>query len=155
VKAEVVNKILASTTSVLTEYFNITLEQNGAPVTVNDTEALDAVTVILGITGDLEGQFLLGYNNTTALNIARVMLGNPDYPELDEMGKSALSELGNMIGGLTSTGLSDLGFFCNLSPPTLVTTSAGTICTGTPVMIALPISSSAGDFRVCVGLREN
>ena len=154
-KAEVVNKILASTTSVLTEYFNISLEQNGAPVTVKDAEALDPVTVILGITGDLEGQFLIGYQKSTALNIARAMMGNPDYPELDEMGKSALSELGNMIGGLTSTGLSDMGFFCNLSPPTLVTTDMGSISTGTPLMISLPLKSSAGDFRVCVGLREN
>lgn len=117
--------------------------------------SLAPVTVILGITGDLEGQFILGYEAETALNVARSMLGNPEYAEFDEMAKSALSELGNMIGGMTSTGLSDLGYLCNLSPPSLLTSQSGTISMSASTMISLPLQSSAGDFFVCIGLRDS
>ena len=152
-EAAVVNRFLRATSEVLTEYFSIAVTDGGAPTAVKGVEALDTVSVILGVTGDLEGHFLLGCPQETALGIARTMLGNPDYPELDEMCISALAELGNMIGGMTSTSLADMGYLCSLSPPSVVTTDGGPADIHLPMMICLPISTTAGGFRVCIGLR--
>jgi chemotaxis protein CheX len=154
VNAEVVNKFLNATSTVLSEYFNVEIKETGGLTMVTGSDALDPITVILGITGDLEGQFLLAYSKDTALGIARSMMGNSDYPEFDDMCKSALAELGNMIGGMTSTGLAEMGYFCNLSPPSVVTTEQGTISLGMPTMICLPITTGQGAVRVCIGLKS-
>ena len=151
--AQVVNKFLQATSTVLADYFSIAVSQNGSPNVVKGADVRDPVAIILGITGDLEGLFLIGYSQDTALNIARTMMGNPEYPQIDDMCRSALSELSNMIGGMTSTGLSELGYFCNLEPPAFLTAETGNSL-NSQTMIALPFSTPVGDFRVCVGLRE-
>lgn len=153
--AAVVNRFLLAALAILCDHYDISMKPRGDAQTLSSPDQLAAVTVMLGITGDVEGQFLLGCDIGTALNIARVMMDNPAYPELDDLCVSALSELGNMIGGLTATGLSEMGMLCSLTPPSVVFDSGGKISLGVPLIIALPFSSSVGDLRICVGLRNS
>jgi chemotaxis protein CheX len=152
--AEIINKFIKATTEILTNYFNVEVKGCGALQAVPQHMALDPVSVVLDLSGDLVGQFLVGYSQDVALTIARAMMMNPDYPEFDEMCRSALAELGNMIGGMSSTGLTELGITCDLTPPLVITGSNITIQFQVPVLVCLPIQSSAGDFRVCIGLKQ-
>ena len=110
--------------------------------------------MLLEFTGDLVGHFVIGYQPETALNIARAMMMNPEHPELDDLGKSALSELGNMIGGMSSTGLTELGLSCDLAPPLLIMGQNITVQFHVPVLVSLPISTSAGELKLSIGLKE-
>jgi chemotaxis protein CheX len=152
--AEIINKFIKATTEILTNYFNVEVKGCGSVQAVPRQSALDPVTVMIDFTGDLVGQFLVGYSLETALGIARAMMMNPDYPEFDDMCRSALAELGNMIGGMSSTGLTELGLSCDLTPPLVISGENIMVQFQVPVLISLPISSSAGDFRVCIGLKE-
>ena len=152
--AEIINKFINATTDILANYFNVKVEGSGAVQAIPQQSALDQVTVVLEFTGDLVGQFLVGYSEEVALELAKAMMMNPDYPKFDEMCRSALAELGNMIGGMSSTGLTEMGYSCDLTPPIVITGDNVTIQFSVPVLVSLPINTSVGVFRVCVGLKQ-
>jgi chemotaxis protein CheX len=151
--AAIINQFLVSTQSVLRDYFNIHIMGSGAPRAVKSEESMEPLTVVLGFTGDLEGHLFLGYQLNVALSVARAMMGNPLYPKLDEMCVSALSELGNMVGGTTATKLAGLGYVCNLLPPAVISTGQQPPETLVPLLIRLPLDTSSGPISICVGLR--
>ncbi len=150
-----INKFLWATTTVLGDYFNIKISSGGPPQAIPATKAMDPVTVVLEISGDLSGQFLLGCQENVALCIARAMMMNPDYAEFDDMCRSALAELGNMTAGMASTGLSEIGVMVDLLPPLVVSEAHGSIQFSVPVLIGLPLVSDAGDFRVYIALQDS
>ncbi len=71
----------------------------------------------IGVTGVLKGQVLIvmSYDNAKAI-ASKMMMGMP-VNEIDEMASSALSELGNMIMGNTSTIFSTQGIVMDITPP--------------------------------------
>jgi chemotaxis protein CheX len=140
---------------VLGDYFNIQISPGGPPQAVPPSNAMEPVTVVLEISGDLSGQFLLGCSQNVALSIARAMMMNPDYPEFDDMCRSALAELGNMTAGMASTGLSEIGVMVDLLPPMVVCGSNVSIHFSVPVIIGLPLLSNVGDLRVYIALRDS
>lgn len=154
-EAAVINQFLAATVSVLRDHFMVGIQQNGQPHAVRGEEALEEVTVLIGITGDLEGHFLLGCTTNAALGLARNMMGNQEYPGFDELCASALAELGNMIAGTTMTRLSGLGHACNLLPPTVIRAEHALLKLSVPVVIKLPLDTSVGSLAACIGLRES
>ena len=153
VNADIINKFLGATTNILTEYFSMYVELNGNPYPIPHQNVLEPVSILLDLTGDLEGQFILGYDKDSALGVARGMIGDPEYPTFDDMCQSALSELGNMIGGLTATGLTELGYTCNIAPPIMLQGDNVKIRFTTPQLIALPIKTGAGNIKLCIALR--
>jgi chemotaxis protein CheX len=151
--AEVVNKFLGATTTVLAEYFNINIFPGGTPLAVPPSSAMEPVTVVLEMNGDLMGQFLLGCTHEVALEIARAMMSNPEWPEFDDMCRSALAELGNMIAGTASTRLSEIGMLVDLTPPLVVTGSNISIHFSVPVILSVPVKTSVGELRVFIALK--
>lgn len=152
--AEVINKFLGATTTVLGEYFNLKVTPGGAAQAIPASSPMEPVSVLLEMTGDLAGQFVFGCQPLVALDIARAMMMNPDYPDFDDMCRSALAELGNMIAGMASTGLSEMGIFVDLVPPLVVTGENISIRFSVPTIIGLPLTSSAGAIRVCIALKS-
>ena len=80
--------------------------------------------IMLGITGEITGQVCVVMGADTAKDIAsRMMMGMP-VDALDDMAKSALSELGNMMMGNAATLLSNNNILIDITPPTLLVGSA-------------------------------
>lgn len=79
----------------------------------------DGETFILqvGITGEMKGQVLLAMSVDNARNIASTMMGGMEILQLDEMSRSALGELSNMIMGNTATLFSTQGVLIDITPP--------------------------------------
>jgi chemotaxis protein CheX len=151
--AAIVNQFVASTQVVLRDYFSIQILGNGAPRAVKGADSLEQFNIALGLTGDLEGHLLLGYQSSVALSVARAMIGNPLYPQLDEMCISALSELANMVGGTTATKLAGMGYVCNLAPPAVIAAGQPPPMLLVPLLIRLPLDTSSGQISISVGLR--
>lgn len=83
--------------------------------TLNFNEQIVALQI--GVTGDLKGQILLVMSVDTAKNIASKMMCGMPIAELDEMSKSALGELSNMIMGNTATLFSAKNIRIDITPP--------------------------------------
>ncbi|MDH4617729.1 chemotaxis protein CheX [Brevibacillus sp. AY1] len=71
----------------------------------------------IGMTGHVQGEVFFGIQDDLALRIVSAMMGGYPIQEMDDMGKSAISELGNMISGNASTILSNQGIVIDITPP--------------------------------------
>ncbi|SHI83072.1 chemotaxis protein CheX [Clostridium cavendishii DSM 21758] len=78
------------------------------------------VMLIVGLIGDIKGNVAYGIDMESAKKIASTMMMGMPVTELDEMAKSAISELSNMITANASTNLANMGTNINISTPTLM-----------------------------------
>jgi len=80
----------------------------------------DCVVIIVGLTGKIRGQAIFSMAKDVALGIASAMMGGMQVTELDELSKSALSELTNMILGNAATILYGKGIGIEITPPSFL-----------------------------------
>lgn len=78
------------------------------------------IWIQVGMTGQFSGDVMFGLQEQVALRIVSVMMGGFVLTEMDEMGQSAISELGNMISGNASTILSNQGYVVDITPPRVI-----------------------------------
>lgn len=102
----------------------------------------DLVAVIIGVTGNIKGQVILSISIETACNIASKMMMGMPVDALNDMAKSAISELSNMILGNAATNLSQKGLTVDITPPS--------ICLGKDMNITVNHSKN-----ICVPLKFN
>ena len=114
----------------------------------------DEVNVVIGVTGDLAGQIILCMSEATALAFATKMLMNLATETFNELAKSAICELGNMILGNAVTDLGDKGYFCNLTPPTLFIGKDVVVSTQVLRFLVVPLETEYGAITINVALQE-
>jgi chemotaxis protein CheX len=78
------------------------------------------IWIQIGITGQMQGDIVFGLHEVVALKLVSAMMGGFVLTEMDEMGRSAISELGNMISGNASTMLYNQGVRVDITPPKVV-----------------------------------
>ncbi len=71
----------------------------------------------VGVTGEMKGQVLIVMNVERAKEIASRMMYGMEVTELDELSRSALGELSNMIMGNTATLFSTQNILIDITPP--------------------------------------
>ncbi|QCX33199.1 chemotaxis protein CheX [Caloramator sp. E03] len=79
------------------------------------------LVILIGIAGDFHGSTILSLNDDSAKKIASLMMGGFPISTLDEMAKSAIAELSNMILGHVSTAFSKNKINIDITPPTILT----------------------------------
>jgi chemotaxis protein CheX len=80
----------------------------------------EAVVIMVGITGKMRGQTIFTMSKQAAFRIASAMMFGMLVEELNEISKSALSELTNMILGNAATLLYNKGIGIEITPPSLL-----------------------------------
>jgi chemotaxis protein CheX len=118
-KAVYLHPFLESASMVIQQICNASITM-GEITLKNITLRHDHTWIRIGMTGQLEGDVIFGLHNEVALKIVSAMMGGFPVSELDEIGKSAISELGNMISGNASTLLYHQGVTIDITPPELV-----------------------------------
>ncbi|MGN0505470.1 MAG: chemotaxis protein CheX [Lachnospiraceae bacterium] len=120
IKAEQINPFLISAKQVLQQVCQIDVRIG--TITKDDVFINgEPLFIMLGVTGEITGQVLIVMDNDVAKDIAsRMMMGMP-VNEIDDMARSALSELGNMVMGNAATILSNNNTMIDITPPTLMT----------------------------------
>jgi len=78
------------------------------------------VTAFVGLVGDMIGNVSYCFSNQTAKKIASAMMMGMPVEVMDEMTRSALAELSNMITGHAVSVFSSNKVFLDITPPTLV-----------------------------------
>jgi chemotaxis protein CheX len=112
------------------------------------------VNSLIGVTGDVKGQVLYSMSEQTAKNLASMMLMGMPVVEFDELCKSAISEVGNMITGNAASELSNDGINCNITPPSLVMGSNVMISFKDAQILVIPLTTDFGAITIHVALTD-
>jgi len=99
----------------------------------------DRVVIIIGIAGEFKGQAFFSMDESTACKIASSMMMGMEVNTLDEMAKSAIAELGNMIMGNVSTEFYNTGIKIDITPPTILVGSDMSVSTKGIKTICVPL----------------
>lgn len=147
-----VNPFLAAAFSVIEMVLGTTPEK-GALGVQQDGVTHDQLNVVVGVTGAVQGNVVFGMSLQTALRIASKMT-MMEIKMLDPLAKSAIAELCNMICGNAALGLSEAGYVCDITPPSMVKgQNVEVTLTATPAVI-VPLELDLGTFHVTVGLNQ-
>jgi len=123
-KAEYINPFLESARLVIEQMVQV--RPSTGQLAIRDIVLADHhVWIQIGLTGQMNGNIVFGLSESVALKIISAMMGGFVITELDEMGKSAISELGNMISGNASTMLYNQGVHVDITPPRIVQKELG------------------------------
>jgi len=98
-----------------------------------------SILVLIGITGGFHGSVVMSFSKEICFKIATAMIGGPAVTELDEMARSAIGELCNMILGYAATLFSREKIVVDITPPTILT--------GDNIQFSMP-----NTFVVCIPL---
>lgn len=109
--------------------------------------------VIIGVTGALEGRVIIDMDQSVAVKFAEVM-NMEDIGEFNELVKSSMGEVGNMVSGRAISKLQDSGFDCRISPPTLFEGEKMSISTPILPTIVVPILLSFGVIEINLAFKN-
>ncbi len=152
-KAEYINPFLKASSEVLKTLtgmeFNV-----GKPYMVKSPLSSKEVIIILGITGEIKGQTFIVLDEEMAKRVASKMMMGMPVESLDEMAKSAISELGNMIMGNAATLLYNNGTNIDITPPTLMIGENLKISTTETKTLCVPLTSELGDLDINLSTKD-
>lgn len=78
------------------------------------------VTAIIGLVGNIRGNVAFSLSVDTSKKILSVMMDGEPVPEMDNMARSTIGELANMITGTALTLLSKTGTTTDITPPSVI-----------------------------------
>ena len=120
IDVELIKPFINGTKSVL-EQFGMTDIKRGKLAKKDRLESKYPVTIVVGIVGELRGNVTYNLSMETAKGLVSAMMMGMEVTAMDEMAKSALSELSNMITGNAAAVFESMGKIIDISPPTLIT----------------------------------
>lgn len=151
-KVEFINPFISAAYQVLEA--EVGTEVKKGPVFVKKSSCTSReVTVIIGVTGDVEGAVFYEMSEKTARNLVSEMLGQT-IVVFDALAESAIAEMGNVITGLASAGLEQAGYNCRISPPTLVMGRGVVISTIDFNRLVVELETKFGPMEINVALHE-
>lgn len=114
-KAEFVNPFIQSAENILKTTIGETTSLG--KVSLKNAPFPNACNISIEIIGALKGIVYYSMDTATACSIASKMMMGMPVESLDDMSKSALCELSNIISGSVSTAFSNMGFLTDIKPP--------------------------------------
>lgn len=116
--AKLINPFLQSFNTIMPQ---LGFEIERGNISVKDKIGGTGITISVGLTGDVKGNVIYTLPMDSGKGIAsKMMMGTP-VEELDDMAKSALSEMANMLTANASIFYSNDGINTDISTPLLVT----------------------------------
>lgn len=151
-RVEHMQPFVSAAAFVLKQELNVEVERGELSLTETDYTTKE-ITVLIGITGELEGTVLFGTTEEMAMNIVYELTGERKV-FYDETSESAIAELGNVISGRALALLEDQGIKCTISPPTVIT-GRGTIISSVNMRrLVVPLHTPLGSLDVAISLRQ-
>jgi chemotaxis protein CheX len=154
-RVEYINPFVEATYNVLKEVLQRDVKR-GDLYLKESTMQIMGVAALVGLAGDVEGRVLFDMTKETALKVATAMNFGDVFTKLDDMARSTLTELANMITAQAVTKLYELGFKFDLTPPALFVGDNMEIA-NTLKVEALIVPMNLGEFgkiEVNVAIRE-
>lgn len=156
-QAQYINPFVKTAVSTLKQFIpDIEIERGELEVSESPFEAGGTATYI-GISGDLEGRVIYEMNRVTAVNIASAM-NDEDLPGMNELVRSTIQELGNIISGNATTQLRNAadGKRIDITPPSMIIGSETEITDSvSSKFLRVPLETNYGDIHINVAVRED
>ncbi|MFD1953685.1 chemotaxis protein CheX [Paenibacillus thailandensis] len=115
-KAEYINPFLESAKVVIEQVAQV--KPSTGQLALKDVQFVENyIWIHIGLNGQMNGDIVFGLSEQVALKMVSAMMGGFAVSEMDEMSRSAISELGNMISGNASTLLFNQGVRVDITPP--------------------------------------
>lgn len=152
-KVEFINPFVSAAFMVLEKVGKTKVSKGALSLAASPIAGMDVNTVI-GVTGDILGQVIFSMSTDTAQKLASVMLMGLPISDFDEIAKSAISELGNIITGNAATELGNNGFCCNITPPSLFMGKEVKVSIKDLQILVIPVTTDLGEIQIYVALRE-
>lgn len=152
-KVEYINPFLKASVEVLRMMAQMEFAM-GKPYLKTSPFTAENMIIVVGITGEIRGQAVISMGIDMAKTIASAMMMGMPVNEMDEMAKSALSELGNMIMGNSATLLFNQGINIDITPPTLMMGENMSISSAQMTTISVPLNSDQGSITFDISVKE-
>ena len=120
----------------------------------NGVFVTEDVTVILSLVGAVDGTVFYSMTSETATKLASVMLAD-SLQEFNNLAQSGIAELGNVITGRASMKLSQAGYECTISTPSLIIGKGAMISTLDYPRLVVPLLTIAGMVLIHLALRQS
>lgn len=115
----------------------------------------DNVVVLIGLTGEIQGSVIITLNKVLACKIASAMMCGMPVAELDEMARSAISELCNMILGNTANIFYSNNINIDITPPTLMTGENMEFSQSNALTVCVPLQFEDGyEINIDISYKE-
>ncbi|HBV87251.1 MAG TPA: chemotaxis protein CheX [Desulfosporosinus sp.] len=137
-KAEYINPFVSASTEMIDQVTGLKTKM-GKIYIKNVPYRSEGILVIIGITGGFHGSVVLSFDKVTCCKIASAMMGCSMITELDEIAKSAIGELCNMILGYTATLFSKGKIVVDITPPTILTGDNIELSIPNTVVVCIPL----------------
>ena len=147
-----VNVFLKGSSNVLSQFgveFN-----SGKPFLKGNKELNGRIIVLIGTTGQLKGQVIFNLDEETALKIVSSMMGGVEVATFDDVSKSALSELANMILGNTATAFFDDGISIDITTPSVLMGDNMTNTVQTPTLTVPMELNFGGKMELDISIKK-
>jgi len=154
-KADYINPFIEAAFYVLKEILADEGIKRGALELRTNPYVSRGVATLVGLNGQLRGHVIYDMSKKTPIRIAGVMNGE-EFAGLDNIVRSTISELANMITGNAATKLVDAGYVCNITPPTFLVGDPAEIYAYKEINhLLVPFTTSCGMLNVSVALAPN
>jgi len=137
-KIEYINPFIQASQSIIVQTTGFTTSI-GKVYIKNRPYKGNEVVVLIGLTGEIQGSTTISMNNILACKIAAAMMGVASIPVLDEIAKSAIAELGNMILGNAAGIFSKNKINIDITPPIVFTGENIELSISNSVIICIPL----------------
>ncbi|SCY94308.1 chemotaxis protein CheX [Alkaliphilus peptidifermentans] len=150
-KAELINSFLKAGQDVVMQMTGIKLEIEKTYIKKPPFDKND-IAIVIGVTGELNGLTAINMSEDLALKMASTMMGGMQISSLDEISKSAVTELGNMILGNAASLLYNEGVKVDITPPQLLENEVINYSKNTPIISTL-LKGNIGTIEVEVAVK--
>ncbi len=156
IKKELINPFIEAAAQILPQIVNgITFNRTGLLLAKDCVASKEKLAVIiLGIVGNVKGRVIYTFENTLACEVAGKMLFEPVQEELNDLARSALAEMTNMVTGRAIALLVGAGYRVDFSPPTLFVGREIQVPESDVPAILIPFQTQFGSLNLNVAVKE-
>jgi len=152
-RIEYINPFVEASFDILNEVLQTTVKR-GQLYLKKLGESMKGVAVVIGIIGNLKGRLVFDMNEDTALKIVSKLNGE-EFKTFNEMARSTIGELANMITGRSVTKLEKERLAFNFTPPTIITGEKLEIYEFSDMeALIIPIDTGMGIVEINIAFKE-
>lgn len=151
--AELINSFIKASKDIIVQMAGVQSETGSVYVKEKTFPSMN-VAIMIGITGDFKGQALISMEKNVGLKIASNMMGGLPVADLDDIAKSAISELGNMILGNAATLLYNQGIKIDITPPSLLVGDNLSVSITSMKTLCVPLKTEHGLIEFDIAVKE-
>jgi len=143
-KTEYINPFIEASQIVLKQIASLEAKLGKVYLKTSPYRSEDII-IMVGLTGKIRGQAIFSMRKEFGMKIASSMMMGMPVEKFDEMAKSAIAELANMIMGNAATLLFNRGINIDITPPSLLMGENMEITSGRMKTICIPLLVGDGE----------